>query len=190
MKKTVLVVATIFLFASVMPCAANDGRFFPWIFDHLRKPGPPGPPGPAGPQGPHGPAGPQGPAGPTGPQGPAGTTDGVQRVVYGTVPAGGVVPPGVGYTVISESYFCDYGENPSPPGGRLSIPCAVYIITFDRPFNATPVCTATIYGSDSFARKPVGIIITPLDRSSVSVATGTTNQEGLGSFPFSFICVQ
>jgi hypothetical protein len=103
MKKLVWACAAFFLFASATPSEAQDGKFFSWMIEQFKKPGPAGPRGQAGPAGPAGPVGPVGPARPpgapgpvgptgetgatgaTGPQGLPGVADGVQRVVLGTV---------------------------------------------------------------------------------------------------------
>ena len=125
-----------------------------------------------------------GPAGPQGPAGPAGTVPGVQRVVFGTVPASGIVPADGGFSVTPEAATCAYGSVDN------QVPCTFYQIQFSTPFNGVPACTATVMGSDSFFRQPAGIVITGVTASNLGVVTGTENMEGSGSFPFSFICVQ
>lgn len=200
MKKIVIAVVALCFLASVVPAGASEGKFLQWFIEQLKKPGPagrpgpPGPPGPAGPpgppgpQGPEGPAGPQGPAGlqgPAGPQGPAGSAAGIQRVVYGTVNADGSILRGSGFRVQPyASSICTYGSS--------RIPCRYYEIQFDEFFNVAPVCTATIYGGESFQLQPVSIVITGTSKSILGVETGinTPGETSGGSVPFSFICVQ
>lgn len=190
MKKTVLVLVVICFFVSVVPAAANEGRFLPWFIEHLKKPGPPGPPGPAGPPGPPGPAGPQGPVGPPGPQGPAGTAAGIQRVVYGTVnEEGGILQGSELFSVPSaRESTCSYGYT----GNTIRIPCTVYTIQFVTRFDNIPVCTATIYGPESFQRPTVSIVISRTSESDLDINTGVNipNATSGGSVSFSFICVQ
>jgi hypothetical protein len=121
-----------------------------------------------------------------GPQGPAGIADGIQKVVYGTVPANVTEFSGRGYT--------GYIDTSVPPscayGTEEPIPCTFYRITFNQPFDDTPVCTATLYGGASFAGQSVSIVITGTNANSLGVETGTINREGLSALSFSFICVQ
>jgi len=191
MKKTVLVLVAICFFVSVVPAAANEGRFLPWFIEHLKKPGPPGPPGPTGPQGPEGPQGPAGPpgppgpTGPQGPQGPAGTAAGIQRVVYGTVNADGRILQGSEFSVQSATpSTCSHGDS--------TIPCTFYMIQFRQMFDNIPVCTATIYGAESFQRPTVSIVITGTSESALGIETGVNipNATSGGSVSFSFICLQ
>ncbi len=200
MKKIVIAVVALCFLASVVPAGASEGKFLQWFIEQLKKPGPagrpgpPGPPGPAGPpgppgpQGPEGPAGPQGPAGlqgPAGPQGPAGSAAGIQRVLYGTVDADGEILRGSGFSVESaRPATCSHGGS--------TIPCTFYMIRFDPSFGDVPVCTATIYGPESFARQTVSIVITGTSESLLGVETGinTPGATSGGSVSFSFICVQ
>ena len=200
MKKMVLAIAGIFIFASFIAYAAANDRgyqnpfhFFKDFFHYIKViPGPPGPPGPVGPQGPagrEGPQGLQGPTGLTGPQGPPGTAAGIQSVVYGTVSAEGKVLQGSGFAVdipVREP-FCAYGVG--------IIPCRFYQIQFDQDhvFAKPPVCTATIYGDATFtAGQTVSIFITGTTENSLGVETGSLSETVSfpGAFPFSFICVQ
>lgn len=76
--------------------------------------------------------------------------------------------------------------------GSTSIPCASYGIYFSQEFADTPVCTATVYGQQSFAGAPVSIVIESVDKASLFVKTGI-NRPGLtsgGEVAFSLICVQ
>ena len=194
MKKIVVALVALCFLVSVVPADANEGKFLQWFMEHLKKPGPPGrpgppgPPGPAGPQGPPGPQGPEGPAGPqgpAGPPGPGGSAAGIQRVVYGTVNADGSIQRGSGFSVESaRPSTCSYGGS--------TIPCTFYMIQFEQSFGDVPVCTATIYGPESFARKPVSIVITDTRVSYLEVETGVDipNVTSGGSVPFSFFCVQ
>jgi len=199
MKKTVLTVAGILLSVTFIAYAAATGggyyspfhffnNFFHWIKVIPGPPGPQGEPGPPGPAGPAGPPGPQGEQGPPGPQGPPGTAAGIQRVVAGTITVNdngtelGILR-GSGFTVSlpTQTGFCTYG------GGQL--PCRFYLITFNEAFSVPPVCTAALYGGDSFQKQPVSIIVTGVNESSLGIQVGTYS-EGLGYFPFSFICAQ
>jgi hypothetical protein len=211
MKKTVLAIAGILLSISFIAYAAANGggyynpfHFFGDFFQHIKLiPGPPGPPGPQGEQGPPGPAGPvgptgppgpqgeQGPIGPAGPQGPAGTVAGVQKIVVGTVPADGNVAAGLAYLVVPETMSCNYGP-PNGNGRQPTVPCTVYEITFTgQGFTGTPVCTASLYGFESFSGRPLSIVVTPATgNNSVRVVTSTEDQLLNGSFAFTFICAQ
>lgn len=154
MKKMVFVFVAIFIFTSAIPSEAQDGRFFSWMIEQFKKPGPAGPRGPAGPTGPTGPAGPAGPIGetgpagldgedglpgPAGPQGPPGVADGVQRVVFGTV--GLTVPAGsaaIGYKWTREaSGFSNWDiSDDYADDGKIHI-------VFKPNFLATPTCVVS-----------------------------------------------
>jgi hypothetical protein len=163
LKKMVFVFVAIFIFASAIPSGAQDGRFFSWMIEQFKKPGPSGtrgPAGPAGEAGPAGPAGPTGPAGPagaagavgptgatgppgpTGPQGLPGVADGVQRVVFGTV--GLTVPAGsatTGYKwTREESDFSNWDIS-----SKLSSPDdgIIHIDFEDNYFSTTPTCVVS-----------------------------------------------
>jgi hypothetical protein len=88
---------------------------------------------------------------------------------------------GFAVSLPTQTGFCMYG------GGQL--PCRFYLITFDQAFASPPVCTVALYGSDSFQKQPVTIVVTGTNENSLGVETGTYS-EGLGYFPFSFICAQ
>jgi hypothetical protein len=164
MKKMALVFAAFLLFASAIPSEAQDGRFFSWMIEQFKKPGPAGPRGPAGPAGAVGPAGPAGEAGPAGPAGPAGAAgavgptgatgppgltgpqglpgvaDGVQRVVFGTV--GLTVPAGSGTTgykwTREESDFSNWDiSDYSADEGKIQIDFE------DKYFSTTPTCVVS-----------------------------------------------
>jgi Collagen triple helix repeat (20 copies) len=208
MKKMVLVIAAILLVASASAHAAGQDKEYGQPFQFLKSlidkitliPGPAGPPGSQGEQGPQGPAGPVGPTGPPGPQGeqgpigpagPAGTVAGIQKVVAGTVIVNDngtelTILRGTGFTVSlpSQTGLCIYGSS--------QLPCRFYLVQFnqlDQPFTSPPICTATLYGENSFQKQPVTIIVTGTDTNSLGIETGTYS-EGLGFFSFSFICVQ
>jgi hypothetical protein len=95
----------------------------------------------------------------------------------------GTILRGRGFTVFvtPQELGCRYG------GG--SLPCTFYEIRFVQAFSDPPVCTATVYGAESFQKQPVSILITGTNAEALGVETGTYS-EGSGSFPFSFICVQ
>jgi len=167
MKKIVIAVVALCFLASVVPAGASEGKFLQWFIEQLKKPGPAGRPGPPG------------------PPGPAGSAAGIQRVLYGTVDADGEILRGSGFRVQPyASSICTYGSS--------RIPCRYYEIQFDEFFNVAPVCTATIYGGESFQLQPVSIVITGTSESLLGVETGinTPGATSGGSVSFSFICVQ
>jgi len=152
MKKVVLACAVFFLFASATPSGAQDGKFFSWMIDQFKKPGPAGPRGqvgPAGPAGPVGPAGPPGVPGPvgttgatgatgaTGPQGLPGVAAGVQRVVYGTVGLRLPLSPAItGYEWTREGsapFTWDISSLSSADDGYIHI-------IFEPEFSTPPTC--------------------------------------------------
>lgn len=154
MKKMALVFAAFLLFASAIPSEAQDGRFFSWMIEQFKKPGPAGLRGPAGPVGAVGPAGPAGPAGAagavgqkgdtgpagaTGPQGLPGVADGVQRVVFGTV--GLTAPAGLATTgykwTREDSDFSNWDiSDDYADDGKIHI-------VFKPNFLATPTCVVS-----------------------------------------------
>ncbi|HPK18697.1 MAG TPA: hypothetical protein PK814_07455, partial [Syntrophales bacterium] len=114
-----------------------------------------------------------------------GSAAGIQRVLYGTVDADGEILRGSGFSVESaRPATCSHGGS--------TIPCTFYMIRFDPSFGDVPVCTATIYGPESFARQTVSIVITGTSESLLGVETGinTPGATSGGSVSFSFICVQ